>query len=309
MRIPADAVVAATGQGSSALYAWLRRCGAEVRRWRQDAGIVYMSRFYRWHSGGRWPLPGERTGFDLGFLGGAAFRGDGATFSLTLAPRADDRELLRRLREASGFTAAASSLPALADLVDPERSTPISEVHTMGNLANATHHFVRDGRPTVLGLHALGDAHTRTNPVHGRGCSLALMHAEALRSSFSEHPDDPIARALHFEDATSRIIGPWFRAAVARDARPTAPPRGTATPALELADRLQRTLTRAIQVDPVVRRAYRRTFHMLEAPDHLMTEPDVCARVLEVDERLGDDPTPTAAGPSRDAVLAAAVAA
>ena len=67
-----------------------------------------------------------------------------------------------------------------------------------------------DGAPRVLGLHAVGDAHTCTNPLYGRGCSLAVVQAVALADAFAEHPDDPVARAVAYE----ATVGPRGRAVV-----------------------------------------------------------------------------------------------
>ena len=45
--------------------------------------------------------------------------------------------------------------------VDPARAEPITPVHVMAKLLNRIRGFVDDaGEPTVLGFHAVGDAHT-----------------------------------------------------------------------------------------------------------------------------------------------------
>ena len=47
-------------------------------------------------------------------------------------------------------------------------------VRPMTGLLNRLRTFVRpDGTPAVTGFFAVGDAHTCTNPIYGRGCSLA----------------------------------------------------------------------------------------------------------------------------------------
>ena len=46
-------------------------------------------------------------------------------------------------------------------------------------------------RARVLGLHAVGDSHTCTNPLYGRGCSLALVQALRLADAFAEPATTP----------------------------------------------------------------------------------------------------------------------
>ena len=85
-----------------------------------------------------------------------------------------------------------------------------------------------DGRPLVLGFHAVGDAHTCTNPLYGRGCSLALVQALLLarrarrppgrRRPRGPRPTRPAARAR-----SSR----WFEASVQMD-QAGADPKGCA---------------------------------------------------------------------------------
>ena len=89
----------------------------------------------------------------------------------------------------------------------------------MGGLINRLRSFVdEDGRPRVIGFHALGDAHTTTNPLYGRGCSLAMVQAVLLSDAFVAHPTDPVARALAYEEASAREIEPWYHFAVDGDA-------------------------------------------------------------------------------------------
>ena len=73
---------------------------------------------------------------------------------------------------------------------------PIGGVRPMAGLLNRTRRFLDDdGAPRVLGLHAVGDSHTCTNPLYGRGCSLALVQALRLADALAAHGDDAAARA------------------------------------------------------------------------------------------------------------------
>jgi hypothetical protein len=65
---------------------------------------------------------------------------------------------------------------------------PISEVQVMGGLHNTLRRLVVDGRPVALGLHAVGDAVCTTNPVGGRGISLALRSVSDLTDVLAAPP-------------------------------------------------------------------------------------------------------------------------
>ena len=89
----------------------------------------------------------------------------------------------------------------------------ITEVHTMGGLINRKVTYVDDdGQPLVLGFHAVGDAHTCTNPLYGRGCSLAMVQADLLADALAEHPGtqphDLVARSVAYEAASDRRSAP-----------------------------------------------------------------------------------------------------
>ena len=88
----------------------------------------------------------------------------------------------------------------------------------MAGLLNRRIRFVdADGAPRVLGFHAVGDAHTCTNPLYGRGCSLAMVQATLLADALTAHPDDPEARGRQYEERSATEVEPWYKAAVAQD--------------------------------------------------------------------------------------------
>jgi flavin-dependent dehydrogenase len=85
----------------------------------------------------------------------------------------------------------------------------------MGGLINRRRGFTSGDGPLVIGAHALGDAHTATNPLYGRGCSLAMVQAGLLARSL--RLSDPLEAARDYEEACRTEIHPWYRAAVAQD--------------------------------------------------------------------------------------------
>jgi 2-polyprenyl-6-methoxyphenol hydroxylase-like FAD-dependent oxidoreductase len=203
--MPAELVVDASGRRSP-LVSWLRELGArppEVEQ--EDCGIFYCSRFYRLREGAAPPAGATLIGSDLGYMKYAVFPGDAGIFSVTLAASPEDRPL-RRILRARAFEAAARAIPILAEWLDEGRSRPASPVRGMRSLRNRRLRLVRAQRPVVLGLHAVGDAAIHTNPLYGRGCTLAFVHAWLLRQTLREHPDDAEARSLACPGPTSRSI-------------------------------------------------------------------------------------------------------
>ncbi len=219
--VPASMVVAALGR-RSAVPTWLGEIGVHPDEQVEDTGIIYLSRFYRLLPGVESPPTDGPIGGDLGYLKYAVFQGDNRTLSVTFALDADDRELRTRLVDLDDFDRAAAALPATRPWVDPDVTEPITGVHTMGGLINrAVSYLDDDGRPRLLGFHAVGDAHTCTNPLYGRGCSLAMVQATLLADALAAHPggDEPdlVARSLAYEAASDREVRPWYQASVNQD--------------------------------------------------------------------------------------------
>ena len=173
-----------------------------------------------------------------------------------------------------------------------------------------------DGKPLVLGFVAVGDAHTCTNPLYGRGCSLAMVQATLLAEAVADHPGaDPQVleqRALAYEQGVEREVLPWYRAAVnqdrlnrqaavARDQQRRAETGPVSVPpdvdgaeaaaddaeqeAAQQARDFMQSLMRdglmvAVRTDASVFRAFVRSFNLLDPPELIMNDPDVMNRVL-----------------------------
>jgi 2-polyprenyl-6-methoxyphenol hydroxylase-like FAD-dependent oxidoreductase len=310
--VAADLVVDATGpRGATA--AWLRAADVEEPAAQvHPSGIVYLSRFYELRDGHDVPAGAGPIAADLGYLKYAVFVGDNRTFSITLAVDVDDTELRRAITTTEGFEAAAAQLDAAQPWRDG-RSRPITGVELMAGLQNRKRTFVVDGEPIVVGYAAVGDAAICTNPLYGRGCSLALVHAYALADALAEHADDPRELALAFHDATERELEPWFRAAVLQDLESTelrgpAPPvtdaDGTVNPRAWARAVFRDGLLPAIRTSPVVFRAFLRWFNLLATPDALINDPEVMQAALASYADRANHPTPEPLGPTREAFLA-----
>jgi 2-polyprenyl-6-methoxyphenol hydroxylase-like FAD-dependent oxidoreductase len=294
----ADVVIDATGR-RSVLPRWLQEIGAEApHEDREDCGIFYTSRFYQLREGSAPPTSSGLVGMDLGYLKYAIFPGDAGIFSVTLAGAKDDAPL-RGVMQKNLFEAAARQLPPVRDWIDPERSKPITDVRSMASLENRRRLFVKDGVPLALGVHAVGDASVCSNPMYGRGCSLAVVHAYLLSDALAEHGDDAVAVAMAFDEATRREIDPWYEVAIMTDAdsraamaeqrrdpdeSKDAEPDSNAPvdPKAFMRSVLQQGLFPAMRRDIVVLRAVVRSINLLDPPQALMTNPDVMGRVMAV---------------------------
>ncbi|HPU38323.1 MAG TPA: FAD-dependent oxidoreductase [Microthrixaceae bacterium] len=249
--VEADVVVGAGGRRSD-VPGLLAQIGVQIEETDDDTGIIYLSRFFRLVDGAALPPLSGVIGGDVGYLKYGVFPGDNRTFSITFAVGTHDAELRKLLLDPDTFLSAATALPATAPYVDG-RSEPITDVEVMGGLINRRRIFSgeladaapsvdgaappastsadlpaesadparTDGAPLVLGFHAVGDAHTATNPLYGRGCSLALVQSQMLVDLLDEHGAGSIdahrARAVAFEAGTASEITPWYRASVAQD--------------------------------------------------------------------------------------------
>ena len=163
-----DLVVCAGGRRSD-VPALLGAIGVDVPEDIVESGLMYVSRWYSW-PGGLDHLKEAKLGGDLGFVKFLGIPGDAGTLSVTLAIRSDDRDLRRALETADNFDRACTLLPGPDTFFRDGPLEPRTEVKVMGGLLNRLRRFVdAEGNPTVLGFHAVGDAHTCTNPLYGRG--------------------------------------------------------------------------------------------------------------------------------------------
>jgi 2-polyprenyl-6-methoxyphenol hydroxylase-like FAD-dependent oxidoreductase len=279
-----------------------------------ETGIVYLSRFYRLRDGADMPVGEGPVAGDLGHVKFAVFVGDNRTFSITLAVGADDTELRRPLADPNCFDAAAATLPPAREWLDG-RAEPITGVHLMAGLRNRKRHFVLHDRPIADGFVAVGDASVCTNPLYGRGCSLALVHAFGLADALRENAEDLRAALLAFDEFTRVELDPWFRAAVLQDEESKAlaalEPEGTAVHDDDADDQraflrsvLRDGLVPALQTSPVVFRAFLRWFNLLASPDALINDGEVISEVMAAYAARDSRPAPPAFGPTRDELLA-----
>ncbi|HUR77137.1 MAG TPA: FAD-dependent oxidoreductase [Acidimicrobiales bacterium] len=302
--IRGDLVVGAGGRRSD-VPGLLEPLGVDVAETIVESGLVYVSRWYSWPGG--LDLKEAKLGGDLGFVKFLGIPGDGGTLSVTLAIRADDSELRHALSNEQGFDLACEMLPGPNLFFADGRPEPRTEVKVMGGLLNRLRGFTDEsGKPRVLGFHAVGDAHTCTNPLYGRGCSLAMVQATLLADALTAH-NDAAARALAYESGCKREVEPWFHLSVMTD-KAGADPKGFLLGGSSDPNEMtpMRALFLAAVTDPVIGRAFARFFNLLALPQEVMRDPVVMARVAEVMADPAKFPAPPVpVGPTRDELLAA----
>lgn len=303
----AATVVAATGRRGP-VPEWLAAIGVEVAETVHESGLMYLTRWYQrpWATEDIDP----KLGGDLGFVKYLGVPGDGDTLSVTLAVRTADRDLRSALSDPGRFDRACHLLPGPDQFFAHGPLDPVGDVRPMTGLINRLRRFTNDaGLPLVTGFHALGDAHTCTNPLYGRGCSLAAVQATLLADAYAAHPDDPAGRAIAYEAASTREVEPWFDASVQMDQMGADPsgrgsfgiPDGSTSGAAKV----MAAVFAAAPTEPTIGRGLARLMNLLVTPSELMADGEFLSAVATVMANPEAYPPPDRTGPSRAELLAA----
>jgi 2-polyprenyl-6-methoxyphenol hydroxylase-like FAD-dependent oxidoreductase len=165
--------------------------------------------------------------------------------------------------------------------------------------------------PVATGLVALGDAAVHTNPLYGRGCSLAVVHAFAVADLVAAQDPGSLAAALAFDRIVADQLEPWYRVSVAQDLQERAAwerDHGEGDGAGGADEEPMRSLVRdgllpAARTDAVVLRAFLRGLNLLDAPMAFLQDADVVSRVLAVWQERDKRPPAVAEGPTKPELL------
>lgn len=311
--IHADVVVDAGGKAAN-IIEQLIKAGAPISEAAETAGVLYFTRHYRLHDGQEEPPRGEiAPSGDLGYLKFGVFPADNQRFSITLCVPEIEHGLRRAVTDGATFQRICMEMPGMAPWVDPARAAPVGKVIGMGDLHSRWRSLLRDGRPAVLGYFAIGDALVRTNPLYGRGCSLAAVSAGVLRRAL-DTSRDPRTRVAAYDAGLITEVKPYYDLMLKQDRSAIRRARATLTPdhrprlkARVAKSFIDDAITIAARSDVRLMRAAMRGFHMLEHPEAWLKRPHNLSRVLGYwarGRRLNAAAYPPKPGPDRPHLMA-----
>jgi 2-polyprenyl-6-methoxyphenol hydroxylase-like FAD-dependent oxidoreductase len=298
----ADIVIDAAGRRSS-LPKMLTAIGARPPEEEvEDSGFVYYGRHFRSTDG---ELPPLMCGILMpwGTVSTLTLPGDNGTFGLGIITSAKDAPL-RGLKDVDTWTRTWRSFPLVAHWVDAE---PLDdEIAIMAKIEDRHRSFVVDGTPVATGVLAVGDSWACTNPSLGRGASIALIHAVALRDLLRVASIDfPMEIAQRWHEVTDATVEPYYRATLDFDRHRLAEiEAGIEGKAYDPGDPqydIAQALASAANQDPDLFRVFLKIVGVLACPDELFAEPGVLDKVIELGANWRDDPV---FAPTREELLA-----
>ena len=292
--LAADLVVDATGRRTR-LAEWLTAVGARPPHVEtEDSGFVYHTRYF---TGPRLPRTLGPPVFEIGTISLLTIPGDNHSWSVTVWATSADTAL-RGLKEADRFTAVVKACPLQRGWL---RGEPITDVLTMAGVLDRYRRFVVDGRPVATGVVAVGDAWACTNPSAGRGITVGLIHAQALRHVIGScGVGDPEGLVRAFDRVTEERVAPYYWNQIAADRRRLAEMdalrRGEEPPA---PDPTAVAVGAAVYQDAVVFRGSLEAAMCLALPEEVFARPGFMDRV----RAASPGPPMRTPGPNRQELL------
>ena len=213
-RIDSDLVVDATGRRSP-LPRWLSDIGAGGPvETLEDSGFIYYGRHFRSQDGGL-PFMIGPPKQDYGSISVLTLPADNGTWSVTLIASSKD-SAMRAVMDPSKWAEVVRMLPLAAHWIDAE---PIDDgVAVMTKIEDRIRDFAPAGQPLVTGVLPVADSWACTNPSLGRGVSVGMTHAIALRDLIRRSGDlDPVKLASEWAAVTKSEVQPWYDATVHYD--------------------------------------------------------------------------------------------
>lgn len=278
-RATADLVVDACGRRTP-IPAMLAEAG--IRPPHEDieeSGFVYHVRHFRSRDGRMPRVYAPLIRFFHGFTV-LTLPCDNGVWGVAIVTLASD-DALKGLRDAECWMRAARLVPDLKDWLDGE---PVTDVQLMRIRTDRRSRYVVDGEPVCTGLVAVGDAWACTSPSLGRGITMGLMHAVALRDVLRQTaPPGRMAFALEFDRATEERLTPWYCATRSHDVHRLAELKadvgGTVYRTEDPTWALSCALYAAAMRDPEALRAYTSIAHLFAAPPESLAAPGLKERV------------------------------
>lgn len=300
----ADLVIDCSGR-RSALPAWLEAAGArrpddEVA----DSGFIYLGRHFHSRDG---QLPVALGGAlqPYGSISVLTLPADNDTWSVTLVARSGDRALLG-LRDPRRWESVVKALPTVAHWLEGD---PIEDrIVAMAKIEDRHREMRPDGIPVATGILAVADAWACTNPSVGRGASIGMLHAQALRDTLRETgPDRPADLSEGFGSATAATVEPWYQGTLSFDRHRLAEMKAFAEGATYDPGNPEYEMTRALAQaslrDPDVFRAFSDIVGVLELPETVLARPGMFEKVVGLGADWRDE---APIGPNRGELVAMA---
>ncbi len=305
--LAADLVVDASG----------RRCAS--RTWLAAAGIPAgedltgashlraFGRFYRLREpGGSPPGPlnrGNAAGGIWGHYSAVAHPADNDVFAITLGTLPDDHATTA-LRDPGAFTAVCRISPYLLPWVDENAVEPMGPVRVIGMPPNLLR-----GTSPLMGLLRVGDAACVTDPMFGRGLSLALTHAFRLAGLIGRHPSAAAELGRAAADLTDELLRPWYEQGIHDSwtrveqwrAATGVPPASRRPPMPPVPPDLWAAASEAAATDPVVWQGVTRAQASLTTPARIFADEHFPSRVRQVP--ADPAPPPETTPPTRTELL------
>ena len=298
----ADVIVDATGRRSP-LPAWLAAIGGRPPHEElDDCGFVYYGRHFRSADGSQPPLmaPPLYYAESIAIL---VLPADNGTWGIGLVTVGGDAAA-RGLRDTDRWTAAVKTFALHAHWLDGE---PLDDrVLTMAKLEDRRRRFVVDGVPVATGVLPVADSWACTNPSVGRGISIGMIHAVALRDQLRSGIDDPYKLALAWHDTTAATVDPYYESTLFHDRHRLAELSAGADGHPYDGDdawELWRRFVHASNADPDLFRAYLSVAGVLAVSDDVLARPEIAERCPALGADWREAPV---FGPSREQITAIA---
>ena len=173
-----DLVIDASGRHSQ-LSCLLAAAGARrPAEEREEAGFVYYGRHFR-SADGSVPPPFGPPLQAYDSISIVALPADHGTWGLGIVASGRDRAL-RAARDPDVWTRVVKSYPLVAHWLEGQ---PMTAIDVMAGIEDSHRDLWVGGRPVATGVVAVADAWAATNPSLGRGATIGLIHAVAVRDA------------------------------------------------------------------------------------------------------------------------------
>jgi 2-polyprenyl-6-methoxyphenol hydroxylase-like FAD-dependent oxidoreductase len=205
----ADVVIDAGGRRTQ-LPSMLEAIGARVPgEKREDVGYVYYCRHFR-STDGELPAALGPPLQHYDSITVVALPADHVTWGIAIVASGRDRPV-RAARDPDVWTRVIKSYPLMAHWLEGE---PITAIDVMAGISDKRRSTFAAGGPVATGYLAVGDAWACTNPSLGRGATIGLRHAVALRDllrELSAADDDVVDVTARWHELTEQTVGPLYR--------------------------------------------------------------------------------------------------